>query len=374
MPRGFIITEWTEEEGLVLRNKYPEDIEVDLDDMMRTFYAHITGTGEEGNVVVRLKKSRSNVSSYFTGMESENPMMINTMLELSEAPEMFGEATINEINEKILYFIRAAGERPDEKFKLHEKLSNYLKNTMFHLDRMKNLSKEQRLAQIFTSKKGRAILKLLQERAMSRKDVQDRLEDILKEDIANMEGILDPFIKTGIVKQDWIEGFSDIYLFLLLDFMLLRKPAEKVIKKARKNRPTTELAQKYIEEVQHYFLKYKPTEEDSLTIALNMMNPDKYDLLALFREKPYPLSKVPKGPEQDLTQVKELIHVMEGDGILKIIKDKSGAEWVFLFTDISSDTFFPEYLVEQIRMDRNAQKLKKEVALKHLELLEKAYS
>ncbi|KKM73806.1 hypothetical protein LCGC14_1406740, partial [marine sediment metagenome] len=67
MPIGFAITEWTEDEGLAISHKYPKTLDIDLDDMMRIFYAHITGAGEAGNVVVRLEKSRANVSSYFTG-------------------------------------------------------------------------------------------------------------------------------------------------------------------------------------------------------------------------------------------------------------------------------------------------------------------
>ena len=99
MPRGFIITEWTEDRGLAVTLNYPESLDIDLDDMMRIFYAHITGAGEAGNVLVRLEKARSNVASFFTGMESARPIMVNLMLELGEDPDMFGEAVIQEINE-----------------------------------------------------------------------------------------------------------------------------------------------------------------------------------------------------------------------------------------------------------------------------------
>ena len=72
MAKGYVITNWTEDQGLGVQLSYPEDLVVDLDDMMRIFYAHIRGAGEAGNVLVRLEKARSNVSSYVTGMESEN--------------------------------------------------------------------------------------------------------------------------------------------------------------------------------------------------------------------------------------------------------------------------------------------------------------
>ena len=102
MAKGFVITKWTEDQGLVVYHSYPENLEVDLDDMMRIFYAHITGAGEAGNVLVRLEKAKANVSSYFTGMESVTPLIINLMLELGEDPEMFGEVVISEINKNIM--------------------------------------------------------------------------------------------------------------------------------------------------------------------------------------------------------------------------------------------------------------------------------
>ena len=63
MTKGYVITNWTEDQGLGVQLSYPGDLVVDLDDMMRIFYAHITGAGEAGNVLVRLEKARSNVSS-----------------------------------------------------------------------------------------------------------------------------------------------------------------------------------------------------------------------------------------------------------------------------------------------------------------------
>ena len=106
MPKGYIITRWTEDRGLTIDFSYPEDLIVNLDDMMRIFYAHITGAAEAGTVLVRLEKAHSNVFSFFTGMESNIPFMINLMLELDEDPELFGIKVITELNSKILQFLK----------------------------------------------------------------------------------------------------------------------------------------------------------------------------------------------------------------------------------------------------------------------------
>ncbi|MHA2283375.1 MAG: hypothetical protein ACXAC5_21250 [Promethearchaeota archaeon] len=373
MPQGIIITEWTEDQGLIAKFNYPEDIETDLDDMMRIFYAHITGAGEAGNVLVRLEKSRSNVSSYFTGMESETPFMINLMLDLGEEPEMFGETVIHEINEMILSFLNRMGTGVSQDYDLVKELKNYIKTALFLLDRLKNLTKEQRLAQIYVSEKGRSILQILQEKPLSRKELQGLLEEKLNKLITNIEITLDPFIKTGLIKQDWVEGNSDISLFLLTDFSLFRTPVSKLVEDAKGKLPTPTLATKYLEEVKKFFTKYQPTLEDNLKIAQNMMNPDKYDYITLFRERAYPLNKIPRGPGENVEEIGGFLKAMEDDNIIIILKDEKNSDWVMLFTDVVAHTFYPEYLIEKIRKDSMEGKLKKNVAIKHLEFLEETY-
>ncbi len=373
MPHGYIITEWTEDQGLIVKLNYPEDLEIDLDDMMRVFYAHITGAGAAGNVLVRLEKARSNVSSYFTGMQSDMPIMINLMLELGEDPEMFGEAVLQEINQDLLKYLREMSTNVSQSYEIVKTLKLYLRNTLILLDRLKNLSKEQRLAQIYTSEKARTILEALHEKALSRRELQGIIEDKLQKIVPNIEYVLDPFIKTGLLMQDWVEGDTDITLFLLNDFTIFRAPVSKLVEDAKKNLPTPEVASKYLEEVTQFFLNYKPTFDDNLKIARTLMNPDNYDYITLFRERTYPINKIPKGPGESLDQIGSFLKDMEDNQILRVIRDSKDILWVFLLTDIVVQTFYPEYLIEKIRKDRMEGKLNKNLAIKHLEFLEAAY-
>ena len=372
MPKGFVITKWTEDQGLIVYLNYPESIEVDLDDMMRIFYAHITGAGEAGNVMVRLEKARSNVSSYFTGMESESPLMINLILKLGEEPEMFGETVISDINTTIVKYLSHLNANPSQQYELTQELRGYLKNSLVLLERLENLSKEQRMAQIYTGEKGRAILELLRERPYTRKELQGLLEDKLDRIISNLEVSLDPFIKTDLVRQDWMEGDSDISLFLLSDFELMRAPAAKLVERAQVGYPTPAVAQKYLKEVKNFFITYKPSLEDNKIIAKNMVNPDKYDYIVLLREKSYPINKIPKGPGESFETVRGFIEELREAKILTTIKDKDD-EWVLLLTDTIADTFFPEYLIEKIRQNVLDKTLRKKTAIKHLEILEQVY-
>ncbi|TXT60695.1 MAG: hypothetical protein BAJALOKI3v1_880018 [Promethearchaeota archaeon] len=374
MPKGFIITKWTEDKGLVVQIKYPESISVDLDDMMRIFYAHITGAGEAGNVFVRLEKARSNVSSHFTGMESDNPYMINLMLELGEYPEIYGEKILEEINQDIINYLSQIDQNPENAPDLVRDLVKYLKDSLFLLERLENLSKEQKLAQIYSGEKTRTILDILQERARSKRELQGVLEQKLGRLISNLDIVLDPFVKTDMIRQDWVEGSSDILLFLKSDFAIMRIPPEKIVELAKENKPDPKIAEKYLETARNFFKDYEPNEEDNLKIASIMINPDIYDYIVLFREKPYPLKKIPKGPGESFETISALMRRLEENGIITVLEDKTGMKWVFLLTDVIAEQFYPEYLIEKIRQDFVEGILKKDIAIKHLDILENAYS
>ncbi len=373
MTKGYVITNWTEDQGLGVYLSYPEDLVVDLDDMMRIFYAHITGAGEAGNVLVRLEKARSNVSSYFTGMESENQFMINFIMELGEDPEIFGDAVLSDINQNILFYLKSISQNSANRLDITTELKDYLKNSLTFLDRLKNLTKEQVMAQIYNSEKGRMILKILQEKPYTKKDLHNLLEEKTGKFIPNIDILLSHFVKTDLVRQDWIEGDSDISLFLLSDFIIVRRPVGKLIDEAKKGRPNSYVADKYLEIVSSYFSNYTQTEEDNLKITRHMINPDVFDYVVLFREKPYPINKVPRGPGETFDQVRTFLATLETDNIIKIIKDESNIEWIFLVTDITALKFYPEYIIENIRKAVSEDILKKESAVKHLELLEQIY-
>ena len=373
MTKGYIITNWTEDQGLGVQLSYPQDLVVDLDDMMRIFYAHITGAGEAGNVLVRLEKARSNVSSYFTGMESENQFMINFIMELGEDPEIFGEAVLSEINQNIIFYLKNIKQNPANSLDITSELADYLKNSLTYLDRLKNLTKEQVMAQIYNSEKGRLILEILQEKPQTKKDLHNLLEEKTGKFIPNIDILISHFVKTDLVRQDWIEGDSDITLFLLSDFIIVRRPVSKLIDDAKKGVPNPYVANKYIEIATSYFSNYTPTEEDNLKIAHHMINPDVFDYVVLFREKSYPINKVPRGPGETFDQVRTFLATLEADNVIKIIKDESNVEWIFLVTDLTAQKFYPEYLIENIRKAVSEDILKKESAIKHLELLEQIY-
>ena len=374
MPKGFIITRWTDE-GLEIPINYPDDLQLDYDDLMRIFYAHITGAGAGGTLLVRLESARSNVNSFFTGMESEEePYMINLVLDIDEEPDIFGEDALLDINITILEYLKTKtkdGNFYDPK----QELIQYLKFAIFTLERLENLSKDQRIAQIYSSSKGKCILDLLQEKPRAKAELKSLVEKKLGVNISNFEVILDPFFKADLIKQDWIEGFPDIYLFLKTDFVIYRKPPVSIVESTKKHKPTSYVAKKYLQDVKDFFRNYQPSAQDSHKLSRIMINPELYSFIALFRNKPYQRRKIPKSPREAFVKNEDLIQSLERNNVIKIYQDidKKETEWVFLFTDIAIKTFFPSYLIENIRKEYSAKTLKKKIATKSLSILEKNY-
>jgi hypothetical protein len=106
-----------------------------------------------------------------------------------------------------------------------------------------------------------------------------------------------------------------------------------------------------------------------------MINPELYSFIALFRNKPYQRRKIPKSPREAFVKNEELIQSLERANVIKIYQDidKNKTEWVFLFTDIAIKTFFPSYLIENIRKEFSGKTLEQKIAIKSLTILEKAY-
>jgi len=294
-------------------------------------------------------------------------------MELGEDPEIFGEAVLSDINQNIIFYLKSMTQNPANRLDITSELTEYLKNSLTYLERLKNLTKEQVMAQIYNSEKGRLILEILQERPYTKKDLHSLLEEKTGKFIPNIDILLSHFVKTDLVRQDWIEGDSDISLFLLSDFIIVRTPVSKLLEEAKQGLPNPYLAQKYLELATGYFSYYKPTKADNLKIASHMINPDIFDYIILFRERSYPINKVPRGPGQTFDQIRTFLASLEADHIVKLIKDESDTEWIFLLTDIAALKFYPEYLIENIRKSVSENILNKESAVKHLELLENSY-
>lgn len=247
------------------------------------------------------------------------------------------------------------------------------KTPLEEYEEIRYLGKEQILAKIFSTEVDYTILRMLRERARNKTEVQKILENkLMKASLREINEVIDLLVQTELVQLEWFEGNFDVHLFLISDFIVFRTPANTIIEEAEKNLPSPIVAEQYLEAVGEYFGAYTPSYEDSLEAAKFLRDPDIFVTLTLLRSRTYPLKKFPKGLADGVDML-SIIHKLEDAGIIKVIKDETKEEWVMLLTDIRAPQFYPEYMIENIRVDAENKVITPDLASKHLDLLELHY-
>ena len=241
-------------------------------------------------------------------------------------------------------------------------------------DEVRYLGKEQILAKIYSTELDYTILSLLRERARNKSEILKILENrLMNAKLSEINDVIDLMVQCELVNLEWFEGNFDVHLFLISDYTIFRTPVHKVIAECEKNRPSPLVAEQYLTAVREVFDSYKPNYDDNLLIAELLRDPDIYVTLTLLRNRMYPLKKFPKGMKGEGVDMLTIIQKMEKAGLLKIIKDETKEDWVLLLTDLRAPQFYPEYLIESIRIDSEEKKVSPQMAVKHLDLLELHY-
>jgi len=374
MVKGIVINDWDEDEGLQNKMVIPSTISIDIDDMMRVFYAHITGTAEAGNVVVRLSKAKTNVASYFTGFNVPRPYMINLLLDINEDPEIFGEMVLDTVNSHVVEQLeRMWGLDPEGEEHKHlvSDLDEYLHSTIQELSELVNMTKEQRFARIASSSKSRYILEELRKRPLTRTDIQGVVETKTGQALFNVDAILDPFLKTEIISQDWLTGDNNIYLFLIRDFDIVRIPNEK-LRKQIKYRKDLKLIKIYEEKVVSFFESYEACS-DGEELAVILLNPMKYSIIEVLRNEFLSVDELRNRIERNVKHFDMMLEELVEQQVVYVHKNDDGTDLAMLITDIRPIEIFPAYIMDNLTTQYNNKEILPELAVKHLDFLERNY-
>ena len=364
---------------------------IDISDIFGIFYQHSAGSFEVSTEfsnyqLSMLKKTPYKAWSYF--MQEAGGVQIITMLifELDDELELF-EGLIKQMGNKLYGFYKELVRAKKTKRlsaieKANYDISNQLKLTQFHVDRLSNLDKLQKVGLIYRSKERLEILKSLRERPQSKLELKKKIE-LMNRD-ANIDILLEPFIELNLIRRDWIKGderdkekgkFKNQgeFLFLVKDITLTRVPNEHIIKLLTESE--NKLFYEYRKKMRKFIQTYRPNNqsiEETVKLANMLLKPDEYDFFNLMKTGFYPLEKIPKILSEWADREKILEELEELD-IITILHGKKKKEWVVLFNDIQPLIFWPEYLLPRIRRKFKLKEITWEVAKKALDLLEVTY-
>ena len=362
MPKGIVVIRWDDKVGAVLEARHPSGFEIDQEHVMRIFTTHALGAANPGFMSMRIEDL--NVASYYTGIVSadQNQYCISLILEEGEDADSFEES----LSEAAKGILEQTGP---------EAMADFIATAYDRFARIAEIEDEQRYAMIFSDPLRVLVLQKFIEGSTTRSELKAWLEERTGREIADLDIVLAPFVKTELVKAAFVEGIPDECLFLVKDVFATRAPMARLRRSIRETIIPGEIGQQYLEEVEEYFKEYRSTPDDTSRFSKAVSNPDIYLIIKILREGICYLEELEAELNLDNKKsLHDLIDQLKQLDIVNDVEDGEGKKWIILKSDLKYATFFPEYLIDVIRKRWNEGTLEQRQAIKHLELLRESYS
>jgi len=360
LPQGIIVVRWDEAEGTVLEAKHPSSVEISPDEMMRIFTSHAMGEGKPGFLAMKL--GDLNIASYYTGLALRGMPQYYIAILLTEGED----ATIFEepLTESSTDLLQKVGSDNFPVFleEAYKGLTDYL-----------TLTDEQKIALLIRDGRRSLLLQKLTAGPASKVEAKELLEQELKKEIINMDLLVEPLVKLGIVRKAIVEGIPSECLFLLKDIFAVRLPPDISVLKTLRSRMSEGLADKYESQITKFFSSYKVLEENTDTITSVLSNPVQYKLTQALRTNVYTLSELAQHVGLSEPTVKEAVKALQKQDVASEVSDRSGNRYIALKSNPTFLAFYPEYMINVMRSKWASGMLEDNIAKKHLELLKEAY-
>lgn len=362
MPKGIVVIRWDDKVGAVLEAKHPSGFEIDQEHIMRIFTTHALGAANPGFMSMRIEDL--NVASYYTGIMSagQNQYCISLILKEGEDADSFEES----LSEAAKGILEQSGPQG---------MTDFISTVYERFARIAEIEDEQRYAMIFSDPLRVLVLQKFIEGSITKSELKAWLEERTGREIADLDIVLSPFMKTELVKSAFVEGIPDECLFLVKDVFATRAPMAELRRSIQGTIIPGEIGEHHLEEVEKYFKEYRSTPDDTSRFSKALSNPDIYLIVKMLREGVYHLEELEaKLNINNEESFHDLIDQLKELDIINDVKDSEGKDWLILKSDLKYATFFPEYLIDVIRKRWNEGTLEQRQAVKHLELLKESYS
>jgi DNA-binding MarR family transcriptional regulator len=354
------VVRWDEAEGTVLEAKHPESVEISPDEMMRIFTSHAMGEGKPGFLAMKL--GALNIASYYTGLALRGmPQYYVAVLLTEDEDATIFEEPLTENSTELLQKV-GSDNFPVFLEEIYKGLTDYL-----------TLTDEQKMALLVKDERRRLLLRKLTGGPASKIEAKELLEQEMKKEILNMDLLVEPLVKLGIVRKAIVEGIPSECLFLLKDIFPVRLPPDTLVMKALRNRMSEALASKYESQITKFFSSYKVLEEDFDTVTSVLTNPAQYKLTQALRSNVLTMRELAQQTGLSEPTVKEATKALQKNDVVSEISDRSGNRYLALKCNPTFLAFYPEYMVNVMRSKWASGMLEDGIAKKHLELLKEAY-
>lgn len=374
MPEGLAVLKWDDELGPVVTAKTPTGLKVGLDPTtsMRVYGIATLGETEEAQKpgFSSLSFDKFKLAVYYGGLNMHLkglPSMVFLVMDSDEDPDVYKDA-LPEIATQI--FLNADGKKYIKMVpKLYEQIARY---TM--------MTPEQRQASILNDPIRRAILRtLMRDGTLQSTD----LEQIIFEEVGkkiDVDLILRPLVKMGIVATGWIEGLSSEVIYLTRAIFVLRRISQDTIRAVKSGSLPPEVVDSFLDSTKRYHRDYIAKLRRNLTdtiwaeaeeLSKHLLDFEAYDILQILREGPKQTEHLPSLLEITKTRLRKKLKSMEKAGILVRVNDEDGKEHALLKSSPEVVTVYPEWLIQRTVDLYNQEEIHSRQAGHYLEILKK---
>ena len=374
MPEGLAVLKWDDELGPVVTSKTPKGLKVGLDPTtsMRVYGIATLGETEEAQKpgFSSLSFDKFKLAVYYGGLNMHLrglPSMVFLVLDTEEDPDVYKDA-LPEIATQI--FLNAEGKKYIKMVpKLYEQIARY---TM--------MTPEQRQASILSDPIRRAILRtLMRDGTLQSTD----LEQIIFEEVGkkiDVDLILRPLVKMGIVATGWIEGLSSEVIYLTRAIFILRRISQDTVRAVKTGSLPPEVVDSFLDSTKRYHRDYIAKLRRNLTdtvwteaeeLSKYLLDFEAYDILQILREGPKQTEHLPSLLEITKTKLRKKLKTMEKAGILVRANDDDGKEHILLKSSPEVVTVYPEWLIQRTVDLYNQEEIHSRQAGHYLEILKK---
>ena len=374
MPEGIAVLKWDDELGPVVTAKTPKSLKMGLDPTtsMRVYGIATLGETEESQKpgFSSLAFDEFKLAVYYGGLNMHLkglPSMVFLVMQPEEDPDVYKDA-LPEMATQI--FLNAEEDKYVEMVpKLYKQISRYTQMTA-----------EQRQASVLSDPVRRAILQTLMKNGTI---LSTDLEQIVFEEIGkkiDVEMILRPLVKMGIIATGWVEGLSSEVIYLTRAILILRLISRDSVKSVKAGALPTDVAQQFLESTKRYHRDYIARLRRDLSetiwaeaeeLAKYILDFEAYEIIQILREGPKQTEHLPSLLDTTKSRLRKQIKSLERANIVMGVNDEEGREHLILKCNPEVVTIYPEWLISRTVDLYNEEEVPSKQAIHYLEVLKK---
>ena len=376
MPEGLAVLKWDDELGPVVTSKTPKRLKIGLDPTtsMRVYGIATLGETEESQKpgFSSLAFDDFKLAVYYGGLNMHlrgQPSMVFLVLHPSEDPDVYKDA-LPEMATQI--FLNTEDDEYKKMVpKLYKQISRYTQMTA-----------EQQQASVIIDPVRRSIIQTL----MKNGTVQSAdLEQLIFEEVGkkiDVDIVLRPLVKMGIIATGWVEGLSSEVIYLTRALFVLRTISHDTVRAVRNDGLPEDVVDSYLETSKRYYGEYLARLRNNLfstvwseaeDIGRLLLDFDTYDIIQVLRKGPTEKKHLPELIDLSSRKINKKLASLEKARIVMRIKDGNKREHVVLMCNPEVVTVYPEWLIQRTVDQYNNESIANQQAMHYLEVLKRSH-